>query len=463
VYGHQLLTNDSSGNSVETDVPYGADQLDVSVILDDTTAVPPVNFGAGMFSFVRSGPDEAYRLTVRAQQETTVPAEFQGTDSMLGLWTPYFGRISRAGVNKPTPVSFSLTWTAPIPARSYVSSTGLRTATSVTVPSTTDIAFTLDWSTAASLFGGLGVLQQSQGDVIWYTGFDETIDAAAAINDYWSIGASFHTMVTIVNGNAMSITGAADASISDRCVTLDLPRATEVARVVAASPFSASATSSSNWNITSTPRADIGPGAGILIVFPAAVGTIADQQVAIDYANPYGEDQVATMSALFRRIVSVGGSSNLALNYGTTQFMQVPTGAPASCASVGLTATIAMAGVPTLGGVALATDGTVVTIDRSAPVELDFAPTTSGQVDDWSVSLYEVVVNGNASLTLLRTYSTLEPSVLVDPNIFVAGHYYLFEAMARIGYPMASARNYKTISYPFGNSVTYSAAFQAGS
>jgi hypothetical protein len=165
------------------------------------------------------------------------------------------------------------------------------------------------------------------------------------------------------------------------------------------------------------------------------------------------------MLALFRRTATVR-TATLNLNYSTTQFAQIPTAPPTACASVALNATIAVPDIPTLGGTRLDTDGQTVALDRSGLVELDFAPTSAGSADDWSIVLEEVTVNGTvATPAQLRTYSTLQPSVQIDPTLLVAGHMYLFQTTARVGYPNAAMRDYRMISYPFGTGVAFSSVF----
>ena len=66
---------------------------------------------------------------------------------------------------------------------------------------------------------------------------------------------------------------------------------------------------------------------------------------------------------------------------------------------------------------------------------------------------------GATALTALRTYMTLTPSTAIDPHLLVSGHSYIFQIQGRLGYPLATSRDYRKISYPFGNSATYSAIF----
>ncbi len=457
-FGHQLITNDGSGNPLETDVPYGADQLDVDAILVDTAAVPTISFDDDSFSFSRSGPDEAYRLSVRPQAETTVSTETQDSVPSLALWSPYFGRISRSGVNKPTLITFNVSGAPVAPNRAYVSSTGLRTFTQMSVGSNA----VFDWNTAASLYGATGLLASADGDVRWYTRYAETVGPQATAS-YWSITGAYHGLFTLTNGQPLTVTGAITPTPSDHCVTLTLPRQTEVNRVVASNGFGSGSgvTTASAWNISSTPFADLSPTAGTTIVFPN-VATVVDEDLDITYANPYPEDQVAVMNGVFRRTVALQGAT-VALSYGTTQYAVVPTAAISTCANVAMNATIAMPSIPTFGGTVLDTDGATVAFDRSGLVELDFASTSGGDADDWVIVLFEVTVSGTAlAMTELRLYSTLGPSVQIDPTVLVQGHMYIFQTYARVGYPQAASRDYRTIGYPFGTGVGYSSVFVVG-
>ena len=456
-FGHRLITNDSSGNPLETDVAYGADQLDVDAVLVDTDTVSTIAFDNDSFSFSRT-PDEAYRVSVRPQQESTVPTETQDSAPSLQLWSPYFGRILRSGVTKPTLITFNVSGAPVTPQRAYVTSTGIRTFTQMSAGS----GAVLDWNTATSLYGANAVLAAVDGDVLWDTSYAETVGSGGT-GSYWAMIGSFNQMVTMTNGSPLTITGSITPTPADLCVALTLPRQTEVNRVIASNGFGSANASAgaSGWDVLSTPRADLNPSAGITLVF-ANVGTVVDETLTIAYANPYPEDQVAFMNAVFRRTATVQGAT-LALNYGTSQYAQVPTAGMSTCANVALDATIAMPSIPTFGGTLLDTDGATVPIDRSGLVELDFAPTTGGSADDWVILLYEVSNAGTTlSTTQLRQYSTLGPSVQIDPSVLVAGHMYLFETYARVGYPNASMRDYRMIDYPFGTGVGYSAVFVVG-
>ena len=456
-FGHQLITNDGSGNAIETDTPYGADQLDVSAILDDTGNAPTVTFTGDSFSFSRNNADEAYRLSVRPQQESAIATETQDVGTSLELWSPYFGRIQRSGVSRATLITFDVGSAAVAPNHAYVASTGIRTFSAMAVGS----GAVLDWDTAGALFGANAVLSAADGDELWDTTYAETTVAGSDGGTYWSIIGALHTMVTLTNGTPFTVTGTIEPTPSDRCVVLDLPRQTELARVLAANGFGSNESGTAAWNIVSTPRADLSPAAGITIAFPQA-NVSTDALLTVNYANPYPEDQVTTLSATYKRTAMLG-SASAALTYGTTQFAVVPTMSASSCAMVSADATIAMASIPTFGGTTLDTDGATVSIDRSGLVELDFAPTTGGSADDWLIVLDEATPSGAVlSFTELHVYSTLQASVLIDPSLLVAGHSYMFEMESRLGYPNAASRDYRTISYPFGTGVTYSSVFVVG-
>ncbi len=458
-FGHHLMANDGNGNPIETDLTFGADQLDVSAILADSGATPAITFDDDTFAFSRNSLDEPYRLSVRAQAETTVPTEVQDTVSSVELSSPYFGRIARAGVSKLTNVTFAMTGS--LPARIFVTSTGLRTSTSVSPPTgSTTLSFTLDWRSATSTFGGLGLLSAGQGDVLWYTAFQEAKPDTIALDDYFAISGQASQRPEMSNGGSLAFTAPIIDVVQDHCVMLGLPRNAEVTRIAAASAFATAATFS-GWNITSTPRIDLSPIAGIMLVEAASSTVIMDQNVPITFAEPYpGETPVVLMNAGFRRVATLADTTTgVSLTYSTTQYLPIPASTPTTCANVNVDANIAVPGPVTFGGTPLATDNQSVAIDRSGPVQLTFPP-TGGAVDDWVVSLQEVSdANDTTTLTSLRTYMTLTPSVAIDPHLLVSGHSYIFLLEGRLGYPLAAARDYRTISYPFGNSATYSAIF----
>jgi hypothetical protein len=459
-FGHQLITNNSTGTPIETDLLYGADQLDVRAVLDDTAIVPTITFADDSFSFPRTTSDESYSLSIRAAQEATVFNEVQDSGDNVALWAPYYGRISRSGVTRVTDVNVMVTGVPP-PTRAYIASTGLRSYTYVDAQPANTQMFTFDWNMATSLYGAQGVLSAAAGDVLWYNGLDETIPSMDPVDDYYAIVSQMHQMVTMTNGGTLSFTGAASATPQDHCVTLGLPRSTELARVQASTPF-ATSTTGSGWSVAAVPFASVGPGAAIPIVIQAN-GTIEDQSIKIIYANPYPEDQIASMSAAFRRsALATGATTGVSLSYGTSQMYQVPSSPTATCAAITMNANIAMPSPLTLGGTLLDTDNQMLEIDRSGPISLEFAP-IGGVADDWITLLDEVtVVAGVTTVTELRQYSTLTPSVIIDPKLLISGRSYLFETYARVGFPNAATRDYKTVAYPFGTGVVYSSIFTIG-
>jgi hypothetical protein len=461
-YGRELVVNSVTGTPQESDLLYSADQLDVRAVLD-TGIVPPVTFANDSFTFSRNTADEAYSLSVRAQIDSSVFTEVQGASAGVALWAPYFGRMARSSVSRATPINVAITG-ATAPTRAYIASTGLRSFSYAGAVANTQ-SFAFDWNAATSLYGTQALLAASDGDVLWYNGFTTTVPSEDPIDDYFALTSVFHQMVTMTNGGTLTFGGAATVTPQDRCVTLNLPRETELARVQASSPFSTTmTTSASSWNVTAVPFAAYGPTAGIPIVIQANA-TLEDQSIKVLYANPYPEDQLALMNAIFRRTATLtGATTGTVLTYGTTQSYQVPTASSSACASLGMTANIAMPSPLTLGGSLLDTDNQTIAIDRSGPdIPLEFAP-TSGNADDWMTILSEVTVVGTATTaTQIRLYSTLAPSVMIDPTLLVVGHSYLFETYARLGYPNAATRDYKAIAYPFGTGVVYSSIFTVGS
>ena len=469
-FGHQLITGDpTNGNPIETDLEYEADQLDVSAVLADTGAVPMVTFDGDVFGFSRNVVEEPYYLTVRAQQETMVPTETQDTSPTVALWTPYWGRISRSGINKITNINFTMTGTAP--TRAYISSTGIRTFTIAPIVSPmTTLAFTFNYQNAGAIYGAAGALQANQGDVLYYTGYVQTVPDTLPVDNYYAITSAHHEMVTMMNGVTTAITAALTPTPQTRCVMLGAPRMTQLARLQASSPFGTAPTLvASSWAINAIPIASVNPGAGIGLVIMSAASTtgIVDQVVPAMYANPYPEDEVGIMTTQFRRTATLTGATSAAtLTYDTIEYQQIPaTANTGSCANVSLASNVALPSTPVLAGTTLDTDNQVVTFDRSNLLALTFPQVGDGNADDWQVNLEEVTnAGGITSLsTQLRIYSTLTTTVMIDPKLLVSGHSYIFQVVGRLGFPLAPMRDYRKISYPFATSQFYSSIFQVGS
>ena len=481
-FGHQVITGDpTTGSGIETDLEYEADQLDVSAVLTDTGGVPMVTFAGDQFGFARSMVDEPYRLSVRAQQETTVPTEVQDTVPTVELWTPYFGRVTRVAINKTTNITVSMSG-ATATTKAYIASTGIRTFTLVPIATPmTNLSFTFNYENASSLYGAAGALQAAAGDVLYYLGFTQTNPDAMSVDDYFAVTSQYHEMVTMTNGGTITIgTAIAPQPLTpmppDHCVMLGLPRATQLARLEASNPFGSAATNPAGgmvtgvvnaWGINAVPMAAFSPTAGIPLVYMVSPNNTGppDVTVPINFANPFPEDeQIGFATTQFRRSAALTGAGAVTLVYQTIEYLQIPTAPAASCASVTLSSGLALPGSPALAGTTLDTDNQVVTFDRSNLLDLTFPPSTDGSADDYQVNLYEATNSGGTTaFTELRIYSTLTPDVLIDPKLLVMGHSYVFIVESRLGYPLAPMRDYRTISYPFASSQIYTSIFQVGS
>jgi hypothetical protein len=80
-------------------------------------------------------------------------------------------------------------------------------------------------------------------------------------------------------------------------------------------------------------------------------------------------------------------------------------------------------------------------------------------VDDYAVTLYEVITGAPGYLQPIRHYQVLAPQVVVDGSLLQSTHRYVFGITARKGFPNASQGDYSAVTLPFSETTTFPLAF----
>jgi hypothetical protein len=193
-------------------------------------------------------------------------------------------------------------------------------------------------------------------------------------------------------------------------------------------------------------------------------GGSGNQTRQFTYANPFGEDTFALLSAGFVHDVALQGAQPHAFATGTAHSVLAP---PDCSTTVILGGSAAIPGKPRIDGADIpdipATTAQI-TFDRTRPAMIDapIPPAGAGAVDVWTLAVYELtVVSGTTTATNVRTYVTAEPPFRVDPAVFEVGSYYLLEVYTSAGYPNAASGDFTTVQWPLSGAVVQSPPFQA--
>lgn len=182
------------------------------------------------------------------------------------------------------------------------------------------------------------------------------------------------------------------------------------------------------------------------LILPFAVSTLIESEFPVADPTP----MLGLAPALFASISSTRMVGNVALTSAiqtvTTSFqgtMQYP--AP-------------LAHGITLGGISLSADQLdgVPIPASSGPVAFKFEQESGFAADDFVITLYEIT---GTALAPVRHYHVIQPSAVIDGNLLVPSHTYVFGITARSGYNDADRGDYKKAQYPFGVSTTFTRTF----
>jgi hypothetical protein len=189
---------------------------------------------------------------------------------------------------------------------------------------------------------------------------------------------------------------------------------------------------------------------------------LADDQLEADGAggqalvfNPFGLPTLAVSAVAIQR-------NYQGTNYGAaiSEFHEITIPSPAPCAPGTVetfdTIEAAIAGIPTLGGKQLASDGVVVDRAGAAFVELSWQPSAQ-PVDGWSVELDEIGVGAN--LVAVHTINTTATSLKIASSLFATNKTYSFKIVGAVGLPNAAEGNFNTATFPFAITTVSSHPF----
>ena len=246
-----------------------------------------------------------------------------------------------------------------------------------------------------------------------------------------------------------NITGTMVAFAQDK--TLAIPLATNLTmRFSAVRPAVAAPTES--WSLSAAPGATVGTAFGpqLLSGVPAATDTM----VSAMYGNPFeslGWPAIFGISATGTRTYMFNA---MPVTLGASLWSYVDAGATSATFDAGLPTTI------NLGQTQLTTDGQMVTVDATKPIEITFSPDQSTNTL-FTARIDELVVNGMAveRHTIFRGASTMSTFDLPSDQL-VSGHTYVIVAgCIHGGYTQAASGDLETFAFPLSSSQLDSGVF----
>jgi hypothetical protein len=434
----------SSGTPVEVDsFPSIADEA-MSAAVPGGAAVPVDRTDTG-FGF--SVPlATSYSLDVQASDEDQ-PTEVQGTAPEIHLRRSIFQRSDATYPSRSMPITINATLLNPTLGFARVASAGVRT---FMAPIKAGIATVIiDW-----LQSGVGLVETSKGDRLVYEHW--VYDAA---NQYAYITEAKTLPIEMVDGSSYSFTTPVNALVPDRCVHLQTKRATLLAQLTMDTGLTVNA--QGGWGIYTVPLSTLEPGAASAVALNATAP--ADDDLQVSYSSVLGDlADVALVSVAVGKTIALPGTSSPLTLYASVGFFDLVTPtAPSACAAnvVALDRDpLPLMTSAQLAGVSLSVDVQAITSDRTQPVVFDFAA-TPGAYDDIYYSLDELVANPPATnIQHVRTFVGAKP-LLIDPSLLHKRHSYIITVVLRRGYPGASKLDYRQVSFPFGNSATFTTVF----
>jgi hypothetical protein len=246
-----------------------------------------------------------------------------------------------------------------------------------------------------------------------------------------------------------SIGGTMTAVTADKTLSLPLPTDLPM-RYAAVRP--AVGAPGQSWTIAAAPGESVGVANGVVLDNGAPAAT--DTMITAMYGNPFeslGWPAVVTYSTSASRTYMLNG---------------VAVGLAASLSTVvDATATSAplAAGLPTtilLGSTMLSTDGQMVTVDQTVPVELKFLSDNSTNTL-YGANIYELVMNGTSyDHKLVIAAVSTQADFLFPAATLQTGHtYYITVACEQGGHLDAATGDLTTNSFPVSHGAVDSAVF----
>jgi hypothetical protein len=450
-YRYLVAAVGSDGLPVQQDLPSPPD-TELVAMLPDGTSVPIDRASDGSFAFTLP-PGSSYRFAVR-DSDQSVATEYQSASPTLALRRYFFSRLDAQLPTMPTAVDVQESTT--VTDFAQVGGLGIRGW----FMQVNFSMFTFDWSSL-----GIGLFSAAKNDRFVYTNWTHSTIAPW----YYTISEADVASVEMVDGQPVTIGPHTPTPVAqDRCVHLTTHGKTELGRLGAATGLdvSDSSVSGAGWDLFSTPIASMGPDGGLPLV-ENSTNVAADDDRDITYGTPYvGESDVSVVQIYIERPLVLPQTNGTIVEHRENFYDLIQPGSGSPCSSViDATATpIAQLATTMLAQTSLDKDGQAITIDRSAPVRLEYT-LGSGAVDNVSVELDEaisVAPGGQPSTVVvpLRTYIVRDGVVVIDPELFVRGHYYLFNVTTRTGLPGAAQLDFRAQTFPQGFATIYTTMFR---
>ncbi|HEY5945199.1 MAG TPA: hypothetical protein VIV40_06900 [Kofleriaceae bacterium] len=213
-----------------------------------------------------------------------------------------------------------------------------------------------------------------------------------------------------------------------------------------------------SWIVNAAPGWTLGTNVGPRLHANTVAAT--DTMISTMFGNPFESldwrslFQFTTQST---RTFMFQGMAPLTLSAGMSTVAE-PTGTLTLDLPAGLPINIRANQVP------LSTDGMMVTLDLTKPVEVD-AITDKPNSTVYFVTLYEVTLSTDGMSVerkiVVDTMTTGEPKLKLPPELFQTNHYYYFDFRCmQGGYTNAATGDLQTLALPFSVSRADSAVFQ---
>ena len=441
-YVYRALSNNAEYKPMITEYPVQA--FEATAALADGNVVDVAIEPDGTFAFHSNAQDDLYRLRFVTTRGTY---EVQHTARHLELAGAIWSLDSQS-VGDNTTITYALNDTPP-----SMNATPVLRSTGTWIQSPPGARISLDGYTFTWPVG-YPRLRAERYDRLFFT-FDDAGASGASV-PYRTIVKYRTDDVTILNGTTNAVSSENNrvglTSVQrTRCMRVRVDFATMIQRLQGA--YSALGTMLANaWYVVDVPEPSLGFFGTHSVAYASDVGNIEGD---IDFGDPFPGVNGYTAHVLFARTLKVGAATRT-VAVGTVAYALPPTGSCGTPAPA--LPEIVLPSMTRIAGSDLAGAESMVTIDRSAPVPVEWSIASPGYVDYWQVSLLELT---GTALDFGKTiaYSTVESSLVIAPSDLVVGKTYVLQIMPSVGFPGAVAGDLATRSYPALTHTFYSGTF----
>jgi hypothetical protein len=305
-------------------------------------------------------------------------------------------------------------------------------------------SYKVDWASAFASGDAPTLVQASANDRLYLALMTSFGTLGAQILDRYRVDD-----IEMANGSSLMISGATNPVARNRCLHLDLPMGTELARQNAAGLVETGTIG--GWSILSYPTATV-PSFSSPIIAYGSTSPPGDTEFEVAHGDPFGGVPVVQMTVYRNRKLTLPGGATVDVAMSTAYLVE----AQASCPTpVKVVPDVAIPVMPALDGKLLKLDGMTVTIDRSRPLELTWQRAGNGRSERANVMLERVTSSG---LSPVIVFITTAPNVRVDPTLLEANTSYVFEIVEFTGFASADT-GIMTFSLPWGAATNYSSTF----